>query len=96
VDLLITIGSQSPMLFAFDALGTLRPGQPERPFTPWLNIYSPQDFVSFIAGKIFGGAPGITDVPIELELPFPESHSGYWRDDRVFHAIRDAWPAAGR
>jgi hypothetical protein len=96
VDLLVTVGSQSPMLYAFDALGTLRLRQPGAPFTPWLNIYSPQDFVSFVAGPIFGGAPGITDVPLELELPFPESHDGYWYDDRVYRTIADAWPAAGR
>ncbi len=96
VDLLITVGSQSPMLFAFDALGTLRPGQGVVPFTPWLNIYSPQDFVSFVAGRIFGPNSGITDVAIELELPFPESHSGYWHDDRVYRAISDVGPAAGR
>ena len=92
VDLLVTVGSQSPMLFAMDALGTLRLGQPAAPFTPWLNIYSPQDFVSFVAGRIFGPASGITDVAIELDLPFPASHSGYWHDDRVYAAIRDAWP----
>ena len=83
------------MLYAFDALGTLRPGQGGAPFM-WLNIYSPQDFVSFVAGRIFGGHAGITDVAIELAVPFPQSHCAYWHDDRVFRAISDAWPAAGR
>jgi hypothetical protein len=100
VDLLVTVGSQSPMLFAFDALDLIRPGSTVRPFTPWLNIYSRQDFVSFLAAKIFKGVggnaePRITDVAIEMELPFPDSHSGYWADDRVWHQVKRAWPGNG-
>ena len=49
----------------------------------WLNIYSPQDFVSFVAGRIFGGQAGITDVAIELAVPFPQSHCAYWHDDHL-------------
>jgi hypothetical protein len=101
VDLLVTVGSQSPMLFAFDALDRIRPDSGIRPFTPWLNIYSRQDFVSFLAAKIFKGVggdadPGITDIAIEMELPFPDSHSGYWADDHVWEELKTAWPADGR
>ncbi len=97
VDLLVTAGSQAPMLYAIDALEQIRWGQ-ERPapFTPWLNIYNPRDFLSFCAGRIFPGAAGIRDVEVDPGVPFPESHSAYWVHDPVYEAIVDAWPASGR
>ena len=52
VDLLVTAGSQSPMLYAIDALDSIRWGKAQpRPFTPWLNIYNRQDFLSFRAAR---------------------------------------------
>ena len=97
VDLLVTAGSQAPMLYAIDALEQIRWGRaPPAPFTPWLNIYNRQDFLSFCAARIFGGAAGIQDEEVDPGVPFPESHSAYWVHDRVYELIRDAWPAAGR
>jgi hypothetical protein len=94
IDRLITVGSQSPLFFAIDALDRLRPGQPTPlPFTPWLNIYSRHDLLSFLATGIFPGVDGITDVEVDAGVPFPESHSAYWQLDRVFELIKGAWPA---
>lgn len=100
VDLLVTAGSQAPMLYAIDALERLRRGETEpRPFTPWLNIYNRRDFLSFCAGRVFSGAPGagsghwIRDEEVDPGVPFPESHSAYWYHDRVYQLIRDAWPS---
>ena len=94
VDLLVTAGSQSPMLYAIDALEGLRWGKPEpRPFTPWLNIYNRQDFLSFRATRIFPGVAGIRDEEVDPDVPFPESHSAYWYHDPVYQLIRAAWPA---
>lgn len=92
VDLLVTAGSQSPMLFAIDALEGLRWGQAARPFTPWLNIYNRQDFLSFVAARIFPGVPGIRDEQVDPGVPFPESHSAYWYHDKVYELIRESWP----
>lgn len=96
VDLLVTAGSQSPMLYAIDSLESLRPrGNPPAPFTPWLNIYNRQDFLSFCAERVFPGAgvrPNIRDEEVDPGVPFPESHSAYWTCDRVYQLIRDAWP----
>jgi hypothetical protein len=94
VDGLVTVGSQSPLFFAIDALDRLRPGQQAPlPFTPWLNIYSRNDLLSFLATGVFPGVDGITDVEVDVGVPFPESHSAYWQLDRVFELIKEAWPA---
>jgi hypothetical protein len=94
VDRLITVGSQSPLFFAIDALDRLRPGQQTPfPFTPWLNIYNRNDLLSFLATGVFPGVDGITDVEVDAGVPFPESHSAYWQLDDVFELIKGAWPA---
>jgi hypothetical protein len=93
VDLLVTAGSQSPMLYAIDALDPIRWGKSQPvPFTPWLNIYNRQDFLSFVAGRIFQGVKGITDEEVDPGVPFPESHSAYWSSNRVYELIRQHWP----
>jgi hypothetical protein len=63
------------------------------PFTPWLNIYNRQDFLSFVAGRVFQGVSGITDEEVDPGVPFPESHSAYWYSNRVYELIRRHWPA---
>jgi hypothetical protein len=93
VDLLVTAGSQSPLFYVIDALAFLRLDQPQpAPFTPWLNIYDRQDFLSFYATQAFAGVNVITDEAVNSETPFPASHSAYWHYDRVFELIRDHWP----
>ncbi|HSC21217.1 MAG TPA: hypothetical protein VLC07_05775 [Solirubrobacterales bacterium] len=95
VDLLVTAGSQSPMLYAIDSLEGLRRGAAApAPFTPWLNIYNRQDFLSFCAARVFPGIAGIQDEEVDPGVPFPESHSAYWTCDRVYQLIREAWPGA--
>ena len=102
VDLLVTVGSQSPMLFAYDALGRARGGGPaglpysadRPPFTPWLNIYNRNDFVSFRAADIFRNELALTDLDIvdhELHLPeaFPAAHGAYWTDPWTFRFIAE-------
>jgi hypothetical protein len=97
VDLLVTAGSQAPMLYALDALEQVRWGQARpAPFTPWINFYNPRDFLSFCAARIFPDVTGIRDIEIDPGVPFPESHSAYWVHDPVYEAIVDAWPTSGR
>jgi hypothetical protein len=92
VDLLVTVGSQSPLFYAIDALEHLRPGVPPGPFTPWLNIYNEADLLSFCAERVFPDTPGIRDVVVDPDVPFPWSHSAYWEVDEVFGAIKAEWP----
>ena len=93
VDLLVTAGSQAPLLYAYDALEGLRRNQPlPAPFTPWLNLYNRHDFLSYCAGRVFPESSGITDVEVDPGVPFPEAHSAYWYHVPVYERIRDAWP----
>jgi hypothetical protein len=95
VDLLVTAGSQSPMFYAIDALEHIRRGQAApAPFTPWLNIFNRQDFLSFCAARVFPGVAGIRDEEVDPGVPFPESHSAYWTCGRVYELVRDAWPSS--
>jgi hypothetical protein len=99
VDLLVTFGSQSPVLYGFDALEYLRPKKQHSmdsteiptgiPFTPWLNIYDRKDLLSFCAEGMFPGVKGIRDVSIDSGLRFPESHGGYFTNDRMYMAIAE-------
>jgi hypothetical protein len=92
-DVLITAGSQAPLLHAIDALATLRPGDGQTPFVPWLNIYDRSDLLSYCATRVFAGAGRVVDEEVASGVPFPESHSAYWHDDRVYELIRNWWPS---
>ncbi|MBY8847139.1 hypothetical protein [Streptomyces sp. SP2-10] len=92
VDLLVTVGSQSPYLYLLDSLESLRPGEDAKPFTPWLNIYSQADFLSFRVAPVFAGVDGIFDEEVDSGVPFPESHSAYWAHDETYDLIGEHWP----
>jgi hypothetical protein len=93
---LITVGSQSPAFFKCDALDAMRPGvalPPGTPFTPWLNIFDRNDFLSFCASRCFPGAPaGIEDFEIRSGVSFPDAHSAYFRQAAFFAKIVEHWP----
>jgi hypothetical protein len=93
VDRLVTVGSQSPLFFAIDALEVLRfKDRQHHPFTPWLNIFDRNDLLSFCAERIFGDTKRIYDQEVSSGVPFPESHSAYWRLDEVYSMIAAFWP----
>jgi hypothetical protein len=90
VDLLVTVGSQAPLLYLMDSLDTLRPGRPRpTPFVPWLNIYDPEDLLAFCAERVFAAQTGIVDKAVDTGVPFPWSHSAYWTRNRTYELIRD-------
>jgi hypothetical protein len=88
IDLLVTVGSQSPLLYLMDALPSLSPRSPDTPvpFVPWLNIYNRDDLLSFCAARVWVNTP-VKDEPISAGVPFPASHSAYWSQDRVYELI---------
>jgi hypothetical protein len=94
-ELLVTVGSQSPFLLACDALGELRRGGPRplRPFLPWLNVWNPDDYLSYPAGPIFGDAArpraALRDVVGRDANAFPAVHGRYWEDETTYAAIAD-------
>ncbi len=90
---LVTAGSQAPLFFSMDSLETLRPGTtPLAPFVPWLNIYDRADFLSYLAGEVFGANADIKDEEVRSGVPFPDSHSAYWKQPRTFELIANFWP----
>jgi hypothetical protein len=86
--LLVTIGSQSPILYELNALVGMEYNPnaklPET-FPEWLNIYDRNDFLSYVGEKIF--SEKIQDVEIDSKQPFPESHGAYWENDKVWDAV---------
>jgi pimeloyl-ACP methyl ester carboxylesterase len=83
---LVTVGSQSPLMYEIGALPSLkRPTCLPAKFPPWLNIYDRDDFLSFSAKRLF---PGVDDFDAELGQPFPDSHSAYFDSERVWNKIR--------
>ncbi len=94
VELLITVGSQAPLLYEANALVSreytaepLPQSFPRR----WLNIYDPRDFLSYVARGVFHG-PEIKDVRVNNGQPFPHSHISYWDNREVFDAISKELP----
>ena len=96
---LITVGSQAPLLYELDALASLplpkdgsgRPtgkaGALPVHFAPrWINIYDPADFLAYRAEPVFG-PERVRDVEVDNGQPFPESHSAYWANPRVWDAV---------
>jgi hypothetical protein len=81
VDLLVTFGSQSPLLQALEAFGDVTPGA-----IPWLNIWTRFDFVSFLAGGLWPGK--VTDEEIAVDVGFPEAHGAYYEAREFYDKIR--------
>jgi pimeloyl-ACP methyl ester carboxylesterase len=84
---LVTVGSQSPNLYGINALNGLEKGRPwpDRFPQKWLNIYDNNDFLSYPGEGILPGR--VKDFSIDSRQPFPESHSAYWRNAKVWREI---------
>ncbi len=82
---LVTAGSQAPFLYEMGALFALKPPQPlPIGFPPWLNLYDRNDFLSYIANRLW---PKVIDVEIESGQPFPDSHSAYFGNEATWLEI---------
>jgi len=88
IDLLITVGSQAPLLYEWNALVNMeyKPGAklPDN-FPRWLNIYDEKDFLSYIGAGIFPDK--IEDKKVSNGQPFPASHGAYWDNQMVWEII---------
>jgi hypothetical protein len=90
VDLLVTVGSQAPFLYELGILTSLSSRDPLPPHFPqhpqqWLNIYDENDLLSFVGGKVFQGR--VTDFAVDNRQPFPQSHSAYWDNKKMWEEI---------
>jgi hypothetical protein len=96
VEACVTVGSQAPLLYTFDALEGLPydEADPPRLAVPWLNIYDSRDFLSFVAEPLFrrsDGLASVVDLRVHSDKDFPESHSAYWDQPAVWDAIASAF-----
>ena len=96
VEACVTVGSQAPLLYTFDAIPSMRYDEADPPHLamPWLNIYDSRDFLSFLAEPLFrrsDGLASVVDLRVRSGKDFPKSHGAYWELDPVWDAIATAF-----
>jgi hypothetical protein len=96
VEACVTVGSQAPLLYTFDAIPSMpyNEADPPRLPVPWLNVYDSRDFLSFVAEPLFrrtDGLASVVDLRVHSGRDFPRSHSAYWELDPVWDAIATAF-----
>jgi hypothetical protein len=96
VEACVTVGSQAPLLYTFDAIPSLPYDEADPPHLPvaWLNIYDSRDLLSFVAEPLFrrsDGLASVVDLRVHSGRDFPRSHSSYWELAPVWDAIATAF-----
>lgn len=96
VEACVTVGSQAPLLYTFDAIPSMPYDEADPPHLPvsWLNIYDSRDFLSFLAEPLFrrtDGLASVVDLRVHSGKDFPRSHGGYWELGPVWDAIATAF-----
>ena len=87
---LVTVGSQAPYLYEIGALSSRLPHEGlVAGFPPWLNVYDPDDLLSFMAAPMFPAPARVTDVQVKSGQPFPISHGAYWTQPAVWQAYKE-------
>ncbi len=87
---LVTVGSQAPYLYEIGALWSRLPHEGlVAGFPPWLNVYDPDDLLSFMAAPMFPAPARVTDVQVKSGQPFPISHGAYWTQPAVWQAYKE-------
>jgi hypothetical protein len=96
VEACVTVGSQAPLMYTFDAIPSLPYDEAEPPHlpVPWLNVYDSRDFLSFVAEPLFrrtDGLASVVDLRVHSGKDFPRSHGAYWDLAPVWDAIGTAF-----
>ena len=96
VEACVTVGSQAPLLYTFDAIPSLPYDEADPPHlpVPWLNVYDSRDFLSFVAEPLFrrtDGLASVVDLRVHSGRDFPRSHSAYWELGPTWDAIATAF-----
>jgi hypothetical protein len=96
VEACVTVGSQAPLMYAFDAIPSMPYDETDPPYlaVPWLNVYDSRDFLSFLAEPLFrrsDGLASVVDLRVHSGKDFPRSHSAYWELPAVWDAIATAF-----
>jgi hypothetical protein len=96
VEACVTVGSQAPLLYTFDAIQSMPYDEADPPQlpVPWLNVYDGRDFLSFVAEPLFrrsDGLASVVDLRVRSGRDFPRSHGSYWELAPVWDAIATAF-----
>lgn len=96
VEACVTVGSQAPLLYAFNAIPSMPYDEASPPYlpVPWLNVYDSRDFLAFVAEPLFrrrDGQASVVDLRVRSGKDFPKSHSAYWEVPAVWDAIATAF-----
>jgi len=96
VEACVTVGSQAPLLYTFDAIPSMPYDEADPPHlpVPWLNIYDTRDFLSFLAEPLFrrtDGLASVVDLRVRSGRDFPKAHTAYWELGPVWDAIATAF-----
>jgi hypothetical protein len=96
VEACVTVGSQAPLLYTFNAITSMPYDEANPPHlpVPWLNVYDSRDFLSFVAEPLFrrsDGLASVVDLRVSSGKDFPRSHSAYWELPPVWEAIATAF-----
>lgn len=96
VEACVTVGSQVPLLYTFDAIPSLPYDEADPPHlpVPWLNVYDSRDFLSFVAEPLFrrtDGLASVVDLRVHSGKDYPRSHSAYWEIAPLWDAIGTAF-----
>lgn len=96
VEACVTVGSQAPLLYTFDAIPSMPYDEANPPYlpVPWLNVYDSRDFLSFVAEPLFrrsDGLASVVDLRVHSGKDFPKSHGAYWELAPVWDAIATAF-----
>lgn len=91
VEMLVTVGSQAPLLYELNALPTLAFGAELPAGVPrWVNIFDRRDLLAYTAEKIFPGR--VEDRHVDNRAPFPRAHSAYFANERFYAVLDEVLP----
>jgi pimeloyl-ACP methyl ester carboxylesterase len=96
VRLLVTVGSQAPLLYELGALscGIKYPMPLPGSFRArWVNVYDRRDLLAYAGGEFFGDR--CHDIPLDTHTPFPTAHSAYWDKPELYRRLAEAMRAEG-
>jgi len=87
VKLLVTVGSQAPLLYELGALWSRPFGEPLPDHFPkrWVNFFDRNDLLSYTAAPVF--KTRAVDYEINSGQPFPQTHSAYWSNPVLWEKL---------
>jgi hypothetical protein len=101
VQMLITVGSQAPLLYEVGAgqAGALSCGLrfgedlPDTFKAKWVNVYDKRDLLAYGGEKLFPGR--CRDIRVSSRVAFPAAHEAYWGTRDFYVQVNEAMRKAG-